>query len=101
MPHETPRTGRRRTACRNKGNWSLTPFIMQSMRLAFLPILVLAAGCAAIDPYNMIGRQIGSPTLAVPDAPNTPLSAQAREYAFDFVWNTINERYHDASLNGV
>jgi carboxyl-terminal processing protease len=74
---------------------------MQYMRLLILPILVLAAGCAAIDPYNMIGRQLGTPTQAVPDAPNTPLSAYARESAFNFVWNTINERYHDASLNGV
>ena len=71
------------------------------MRRLLLPILLLAAGCAAIDPYNMIGRQIGSPVQPVPEAPNTPLSSYAREYAFDFVWNTINERYHDAALNGV
>ena len=65
----------------------------------------LAGGCAWIDPHNMIGRQFaeGEP------APNEfesrqgprPLDAAARERAFDFVWNTINDRYHDPALNGT
>lgn len=103
MPLKTPRTTVWRTARRNKGNWSLTPFIIQVMRALLLSILVLAAGCSAIDPYNMIGRQVGGALQAQPvsDVPNTALSAYARESAFEFVWNTINERYHDAALNGV
>jgi carboxyl-terminal processing protease len=53
----------------------------------------------------MIVRQLGEaqgiPTQPVPDPPAKVLDAQARAVAFDFVWNTINERYHDATLNGV
>ena len=53
----------------------------------------------------MIGRQLGEatgiPTEPVPGTAAKVLDAAARERAFDFVWTTINERYHDASLNGV
>jgi carboxyl-terminal processing protease len=69
-------------------------------------LLALAAGCAAIDPHNMLGRRAGgSPTL-LPDSPVPSvaapgLGARDRERAFDFVWNTINERYYDPKLNGV
>lgn len=74
-----------------------------------IPLLIaatlLAAGCTILDPHNMIGRQMGNatgpPTEVVPSPPPTTLDAAERERAFDFVWNTINERYHDASLNGV
>ena len=59
----------------------------------------------ALDPHNMIGRQMGDatrvPTEVVPSQAPTLLDTRAREAAFDFVWNTINEHYHDASLNGV
>jgi len=67
-------------------------------------VLALVAGCAWIDPHNMIGRQIGEPQAAPGEfaAPGPhPLDAAARERAFDFVWSTINERYHDPALNGV
>jgi len=67
-------------------------------------VLALAAGCAWLDPHNMIGRQLGEPQAAPGEfgAPGPhPLDAAARERAFDFVWNTINERYHDPALNGV
>ena len=67
--------------------------------------LALLAACSAIDPHNMIGRQMpeapGLPTQVVPDPPARTLGAQARERAFDFVWTTIAERYHDRRLNGV
>ncbi|MEO5676332.1 MAG: S41 family peptidase, partial [Usitatibacter sp.] len=70
-----------------------------------LTLGMLSAGCTAIDPHNMIGRQFGQaaaiPTEPVPGAAAKVLSVAAREQAFDFVWSTINERYHDASLNGV
>jgi carboxyl-terminal processing protease len=70
-----------------------------------LAALMLLAGCSVVDPYNMIGRQLGQasaiPTTPVPDPPGVGLTVQTRERAFDFVWNTINERYHDASFNGV
>ena len=78
----------------NYRNWSLTPLI-----------LLLVAGCSLLDPHNMIGRQMGEatgiPTDPVPAAGKRPLDAAAREHAFDFVWTTINERYHDPNFNGV
>ena len=67
--------------------------------------LALLAGCAQLDPYNVIGRQLGSdagiPTEVVPGLRKASLDVQEREEAFDFVWNTINQRYYDKSLNGV
>jgi carboxyl-terminal processing protease len=66
--------------------------------------LTLASACAYLDPHNMIGRQLGAVKPAAneftPRAP-IPLAVPQREEAFDFVWNTINERYHDAALNGA
>jgi carboxyl-terminal processing protease len=74
-----------------------TPFLLAAT--------CVVAGCTILDPHNMIGRQMGEasgpPTEFVPSPPPTALDAAARQRAFDFVWNTINERYHDASLNGV
>jgi carboxyl-terminal processing protease len=69
-------------------------------------LLTLAAGCAAIDPYNMLGRRAGGSPTAIPDSPvpgpvARGLGERDRERAFDFVWNTINERYYDPKLNGV
>jgi carboxyl-terminal processing protease len=75
------------------------------MRLIPLLLAGLLAGCSGLDPYNMIGRQmteaVGLPTQVVPDPPASTLTVAARERAFDFVWNTINDNYHDRSLNGV
>jgi carboxyl-terminal processing protease len=72
--------------------------------LALAVLCAVAGGCSLIDPHNMIGRQIGEPTPGpaefLPATP-TPLDTAARERAFDFVWRTINERYHDPALNGV
>ncbi len=66
---------------------------------------VALAGCSMLDPYNMIGRQMGEATgpstTVVPAPPSLTLGTAARERAFDFVWETIADRYHDASLNGV
>ena len=58
-----------------------------------------------MDPHNMIGRQLGEvmalPTQPVPEPPAAFMTVQARQKAFDFVWDTINEHYHDAAFNGV
>jgi carboxyl-terminal processing protease len=76
-----------------------------SRLFAATALLSLLCACAALDPHNMIGRQMGDatgvPTEVVPSPPPETIGAAARERAFDFVWSTINERYHDASLNGV
>lgn len=66
----------------------------------------LLAGCSLIDPYNMVGRQgelegTSVPTEVVPPPPAHELSVGQRTRAFDFVWETIAERYHDPKLNGV
>jgi carboxyl-terminal processing protease len=75
------------------------------MRPLLLLALALLAGCSVVDPYNMIGRQLGQasviPTTPVPDPPGLALTVETRERAFDFVWNTINERYHDPAFNGT
>ena len=76
-----------------------------SPRLAAGAALLLAAGCSLIDPHNMIGRQLGEahgpPTEVVPSPPPATMDAAARERAFDFVWDTIDQRYYDPKLNGV
>jgi len=73
---------------------------MNSNRLALFLCLATAAlcGCAAIDPYNVISRQLDTSVAAVPGA---ALSRGERERAFDFVWSTVNERYYDPKMNGA
>ncbi|HXF78596.1 MAG TPA: S41 family peptidase [Usitatibacter sp.] len=76
-----------------------------SSRLALGAALLMAAGCSLIDPHNMIGRQLGEakgpPTEVVPSPPPATLVPEARERAFDFVWDTINDHYYDPKLHGV
>jgi carboxyl-terminal processing protease len=66
---------------------------------------LVLGGCALVDPYNMIGRHLGDPVPQsiepTPPAGTVKLTVEQREKAFDFVWTTINERYHDPSLNGT
>ena len=74
-------------------------------RIAALAALLGAASCTVVDPHNMIGRQFGEaasfPTEVVPSTAAATLTVADRERAFDFVWHTINDRYHDATLNGI
>ena len=72
---------------------------------AGLAALLLGA-CSALDPNNIIGRQAGVndtvvANVVVPAPRGGPLDRAARERAFDFVWQTIDERYYDPRLNGV
>jgi carboxyl-terminal processing protease len=66
---------------------------------------VLAAGCAAIDPYNIVSRRTGAadalPATPVPPPASPALGEATRIAAFDFVWATVNERYYDPAFNGV
>ena len=77
----------------NSMKWSLTPLL-----------LCLLSACSVVDPHNVFGRQFGEasgpPTEVVPGGPH-PLDAAARRRAFDFVWSTIDEHYHDPRFNGV
>jgi carboxyl-terminal processing protease len=75
---------------------------MRSLAIACLA--VAAAGCAQLDPHNMIGRQVWDPTttpVEVVAAPRGPLSVEERQRAFDFVWETIRDHYYDAKLHGA
>jgi carboxyl-terminal processing protease len=76
-----------------------------SARAAALVASATLTACAIVDPHNMIGRQFGDApavqTEVVPGAAPAALGAAQRERAFDFVWQTINDRYYDASLNGT
>jgi carboxyl-terminal processing protease len=72
--------------------------------VAMMATLACAA-CSVLDPYDVIGRQLGEAapvsTEVVPSPPPATLGAAARERAFDFVWRTIDRRYHDPRFNGV
>ena len=84
----------------------LTPNLCRRLlaRGLCLALAALAiAACTLIDPHNMIGRQFGEPASWESEfVPTTAaLGTAGRENAFEFVWNTINARYHDPALNGT
>ena len=58
---------------------------------------LLASGCASIDPYNIIGRRI--PVSSVEQSANA--TPAVRSAAIGAVWNTVNDHYYRADLNGV
>lgn len=68
---------------------------------AMAPVLslVLAGGCAIIDPHGIVARR--APAGFDPPAQSAPLGRETRMAAIDFVWNTVNERYYDPKFNGV
>ncbi|HXS53576.1 MAG TPA: S41 family peptidase [Usitatibacter sp.] len=73
--------------------------------VAALALAAACAGCSLLDPYNIIGRE-GEEAASIPDAYvpgriDAPLGRETRLRAFDFVWDTIDRRYHDPSFNGV
>jgi carboxyl-terminal processing protease len=75
-----------------------------SGRLCLVLALAAASGCAHIDPYNMIGRQVPlapAEASSFDSTSSTRLDPEVRAKAFDAVWKTINERYYDPGLNGV
>jgi carboxyl-terminal processing protease len=78
---------------------------MNALRLAAsFAAALLAASCAWVDPHNMLGRQIGDPedTPSEFTRPGTrPLGVEGRERAFDYVWQTIRDRYYDPAYHGV
>src|SRR5690349_16790579 len=89
--------------------WCLTPFDPQGgfqmvsdpiysvgmaplLRVLAALVLPLVAGCAVLDPHNVVGRQFeGATQSATPDGvfgpATTALDTSARERAFEFVWN--------------
>lgn len=78
---------------------------LRSARIvACLAVLAVGSGCAVIDPNRIVTRNFSSaglpPHTPVP-SPAGPLDAATREEAFDFVWQTVADRYYDPKLNGV
>ena len=57
----------------------------------------LLSACASFDPHNIISRHV--PSGAVDSGVST--TPAVRQAAIDAVWNTVNERYYRADLNGV
>ena len=66
-------------------------------------IFFTLVGCASFDPNNIILRHgvTQEEQTPVPTAWNGVPGEETRLAAFDFVWNTINERYYDPNLNGA
>lgn len=72
--------------------------------VAALMLAAACAGCSILDPYDIVGRaHSAAPTIPDAYVPETDvaLGREGRLRAFDFVWNTIERRYHDPSYNGV
>ncbi len=68
-------------------------------RLA-IPALIacsLLTACASFDPYNVLGRHVSPGAAEIGEA----ASPAIRQAAIEAVWNTVNERYYRADLNGV
>ena len=76
------------------------PKMTKRLSTSFVSLaLVFLTGCAVLDPNNIIGRRY-------PDAQsvNEPVFSGVgnwRTSAFEYVWNTVNEKYYDPALNGV
>ena len=64
--------------------------------LAAVVAAIALSGCASFDPHNVIGRHVQAGPAA--EGATTPAVRQA---AIDAVWNTVNDRYYRADLNGV
>ena len=68
--------------------------------LSSLVVVALTAtltACASFDPHNIISRHVPSG----PVESGVPASPAVRQAAIDAVWNTVNDRYYRADLNGV
>ena len=72
-------------------------FHRDSATLMLAATALLASGCASIDPYNIIGRRV--PISTVEQSANA--TPAVRKAAIDAVWNTVNDHYYRADLNGV
>ena len=66
-------------------------------RLLVVSACATLTACASFDPHNIISRHV--PSGAVESG--VPATPAVREAAIDAVWNTVNERYYRADLNGV
>lgn len=67
------------------------------VKLVLISALLLG-GCAALDPHNILTRNVRESN---PDFQLNVLGQWGRAAAFDFVWDTIDQRYVDPGFNGV
>jgi carboxyl-terminal processing protease len=72
--------------------------ILQTVNRLVLAFALLLGGCAALDPHNILSRNVRDPN---PDFRVNVLGEWGRAAAFNFVWDTINQRYVDPEFNGV
>ena len=68
-----------------------------SATLILATTALVISGCASIDPYNIIGRRV---PISTADQ-STNATPAVRKAAIDAVWNTVNDHYYRADLNGV
>src|SRR5258705_12213208 len=71
---------------------------MRTLQLLLFPVLLSLAGCAAIDPHNILSRNAREVNA---DFRLNVLDEWGSTSAFDFVWDTINGNYVDPKFNGV
>ena len=71
---------------------------MRTLHLILLSAALSLSGCAAIDPHNILSRNVRD---ANSDFQLNVLGQWGRTAAFDFVWDTINQNYVDPKFNGV
>ena len=66
-------------------------------RLLIVSVCATLTACASFDPHNIISRHVSGGAVES----GVPASPAVRQAAIDAVWNTVNERYYRADLNGV
>jgi carboxyl-terminal processing protease len=72
--------------------------VLQTVNKLALVFALLLGGCAALDPHNILSRDVRDSN---PDFRVNVLGEWGRIAAFDFVWDTIDQRYVDPGFNGV
>ena len=65
--------------------------------LVVVALTTTLTACASFDPHNIISRHVPSGAVEA----GTPATPAVRQAAIDAVWNTVNDHYYRADLNGV
>src|SRR5258708_19421594 len=71
---------------------------MRTSKFLLLAAALLVGGCAAIDPHNILSRNTRETNS---DFQLNVLGQSGRATAFDFVWDTIDQKYVDPEFNGI
>ena len=73
-------------------------FILNAFRFIAIALALQLCGCAAVDPHNILSRNMRE---ANSDFQLDVLGPWGRNAAFDYVWDTIERHYFDAKFNGI